>query len=282
MKTQTKKRYGDDWGVVAGAKAGGAVGKRARSHARYGGQAMGKGVARGAGSGGQVAKRAGKRVQDMTIEPLMSSDDYLTQAPPSARSGVKGIPEDVAFSGVLTKYDRGGAVDIYNGDYPKTVGGKVMQDFDSAYDRVYWIACKNTADEMLRRKGFAETGSAETINTMTRDKPTDDAAAGKNRLDGLLEQSMPVLVGLDYYIGEMNANATDHYVIIVGRGQDQKGVFYQYFDPGRTTSAGHDLTKNRIYAGVGKKGEANDQMISGINGKKDYSLSEVRDMEEIE
>lgn len=278
MKARTQERYGsaldDDL-----SRAGASVGKKSRSQARYGGmEANGAPVAR---HGGRPVRRAGDAIKPTSIGPLMTPDDYLTQAPPSQRNGVNGIPESVAFSGTSTKYARGGSVDIYDGNYPKTVGGKQMDDFDSAYDRVYWIACKNTADEMLRRKGFAETGVAETINTMTRDQPTDDAPAGKNRLDNLLEQQTPVLVGLDYYIGEMNPNATDHYVIMVGRGQDDKGVFYQYFDPGRTSAAGYDLTTNRIYAGVGKKGEQDDDMISGVNGKKDYSLSEVRDMKEL-
>lgn len=228
----------------------------------------------------QAAVKVGE--DGWTIGPLLSKDQFFSQAHPTLLNGVNGIPRNVAFSGALEKYDRGGGEDIYNDAKVKAKWKKLSKT--GREKKVYWRACYNTAAYMCKLGGSSASGSAGSLQTLIEEgnsrKPGKDFEKGVSRLDRQLEAGQPVLAGVDKGVKGLNANATDHYIVIVGRGQDESGKYYTYFDPGRTRAAGYDLTQNRLYVGKDKHGNAKERTVAGDNGYKKYTLSEVRKMTE--
>jgi hypothetical protein len=68
-------------------------------------------------------------------------------------------------------------------------------------------------------------------------------------LDGLLEDRTPVIVGIDWRDGTGNFDngITDHWAVIVGRGNDEKGTYYTYFEVAQDKKNGVDLDNNKFY-----------------------------------
>ena len=74
-----------------------------------------------------------------------------------------------------------------------------------------------------------------------------------------LKSGKLVFVGVDERSGtNINEGTTDHFVIIVGRGQDQKGIFLVFFDNGITSAEKGTSSANRIYYN-----EKNNTLIGG-------------------
>ena len=92
-----------------------------------------------------------------------------------------------------------------------------------------------------------------------------------------LKSGKPVLVGVDERSGtNINEGTTDHFVVIVGTGQDQKGNFLVFFDNGSTTAEKGASSANRIYYN-----EKNNTLIGGSSvypgeGSNFYKLSQIR------
>jgi hypothetical protein len=80
----------------------------------------------------------------------------------------------------------------------------------------------------------------------------DPAAAqkGRNYIDSELAVGRPVVVGVSHSGGHHNVDdLTDHFVCVTSRGQDERGVYYTFNDPGTThQNLGSDTnTNNRFY-----------------------------------
>lgn len=229
-----------------------------------------------------------------TVGPLLSPSDYYSQLHPTKVNGVRSVPREVAFSGLLTKYDKGGEQDIYNDS--KVKKSWAAMSITQREQKVYGLACYNTCAYILKNAGFAETGKKDKLDTLTQQytkgSPTSTTIAdtfdqAKNRLDTFLEAGTPVFVGLDGY-ADTNTNsgsATEHFVIIVGRGQDERGRYYTFFDVGRGHAAGYNLKANRLYEGQDFAGNPAGKSIGGAVGgggyQKHYRLAEVRNMKSI-
>lgn len=229
---------------------------------------------------------------DWDIGPLLKPEQYFSQAHPSLLQGkgVKEIPRGVAFDGKLKKYDHGGTQDIYD-DVKAPKGGKWGTTTHSRELQVYWRACKNAANYMVKAVGYENPSSDGSINLLQQDS-TSYALSRSSTYDAALEllnrqlsQCIPVIVGVSYDDGEAgwSKSGQDHFVVIVGRGSQDGKHFYTYFDPGRTGPDGHNLQTNRLYLNQAPDGSAHDYYISGKRGdqKRDYVLCEVRTMQPI-
>jgi peptidoglycan hydrolase-like protein with peptidoglycan-binding domain/GH24 family phage-related lysozyme (muramidase) len=227
------------------------------------------------------------QLEGWTVPPILGSDEFYSQLHPEAGPD-NPIPRSVAFSKRLVHYERGGSKDIY--DNSKCKDEWKSLSIVEREKKVYLLACKNTCDFIVGNAGYNVGSSEDSIYFLTEKKEGNTKTlevantfeGAKNRLDTYLEQGIPVVVGMDYKMNGKNASATDHFVIVIGRGEDDKGVFYAYMDVGRTFAKdGTDYKKNRIYVGVGKSGAAEENWISGAkpnNPSVYYSLSEVRTM----
>jgi uncharacterized LabA/DUF88 family protein len=73
-------------------------------------------------------------------------------------------------------------------------------------------------------------------------------------LDNAISSGIPIIVGVDYKKNDPAINfdkITDHWVIINGKGSDNKGVFYTYFEVAQPNdeenNAGTSTDRNRFY-----------------------------------
>ena len=107
-------------------------------------------------------------------------------------------------------------------------------------------------------------------------KDTNEKKAAIDYIDKQLENGFPVVIGVDreVYKTYNTDNTTDHFVVIIGRKTDKKGLYYRFYEVG--TYPENKETKginpnNKLYLQdddrlVGKKPMSN----------KNYTLTQVR------
>ncbi|MFP2928569.1 LysM peptidoglycan-binding domain-containing protein [Pyxidicoccus sp. 3LG] len=119
-------------------------------------------------------------------------------------------------------------------------------------------ACFKAAVAMAKAAGATTTGPDQRIQVATGENSkgglTVDpkkAAQGRKYIDSQLDAGKPVVVGVSHKDSDYNADKlTDHFVVITGRGVDEKGrTYYTFHDPGtRHQSKGADTNpNNRFY-----------------------------------
>lgn len=92
----------------------------------------------------------------------------------------------------------------------------------------------------------------------------------------------PVLIGVDNRPGAPLANAdnsTDHYVVIVGMGTDDKGKYLQFVDSATNNRSNGASWSNRLYfdAATGKiTGKTAIEGYRTQQGMRDYTITQVR------
>ncbi|MEM1000877.1 MAG: hypothetical protein AAGN35_27735 [Bacteroidota bacterium] len=104
------------------------------------------------------------------------------------------------------------------------------------------------------------------------------AEAGKSRLDQLLTEGKPVIVGVNRsnknarwtnYKPDGSLSPTDHFVVIVARQTMEDGtVAYRYFDPGRSHVDNGASADNLLFQ--------QNEYIAAEGHKSRYTVSEVR------
>lgn len=196
------------------------------------------------------------------IPPLLSSDQYITQAPPSKADGAPTLSNAQLFSHALAHYGPGQKRDIRKpAKWPLHYKWKSKGPWDSyeqALEQTHWIACHNTCIAMAENAGLSGVSkNADWNKKLNQSQLKGKTAAGQ--IDPQLQTGAVVVVRVNNY----------HSILIVGKGEDSRGRFYAFFDPGRTGSKGYNLDKNRLYI-------SNGQLKGGDPKYKTYSVTEVR------
>ncbi len=132
------------------------------------------------------------------------------------------------------------------------------------YNRTFKVSCLKMCEKILRKHGLKSFGSHENIQYLMRESGKrsktqllhygNNVAANYKKaiacIDRHLEKNRPIIVGVNHTLNyKQNEGTTDHYVVIVGRGYDEKlkKVFYTYYDPATTNEeAGVNVNKNRL------------------------------------
>jgi len=92
----------------------------------------------------------------------------------------------------------------------------------------------------------------ETIQVFKEFEDVDPTAID-NSLDYLysaLKRNIPVLVGISYKTGSSNPDTdstTDHFVVIVGMGTDEKGNYFSFYDNGSAELEKATHSENKLY-----------------------------------
>lgn len=80
------------------------------------------------------------------------------------------------------------------------------------------------------------------------DNPSDNYKKAIECIDNHLNNGRPIIVGVNHTMGKtINEGATDHFVVIYGKGSDNGNQFYTYYEVGKSSiSASYDNENNRF------------------------------------
>ncbi|EEI89814.1 hypothetical protein HMPREF0765_4719 [Sphingobacterium spiritivorum ATCC 33300] len=127
--------------------------------------------------------------------------------------------------------------------------------------------CYTLAKKQIELMGYTTSdyyahdayGEKQTINIFK--KPNDDfytegevnfteLQRGINYLHHALKRNIPIVVGVDYGATNTANNdnkTTDHFIVIVGMGNDSNGNFFQYYDSGSNLISQGTHNTNKLY-----------------------------------
>jgi hypothetical protein len=103
------------------------------------------------------------------------------------------------------------------------------------------------AKEQIAEAGYKDAGSENSIQIYTEagGASVSDAQSAVKYINSALTKGIPIIVGVDAFKGRIKENndaSTDHFIVIVGSGTDNKGNFYRFYD--NSTSNVRDGTSN--------------------------------------
>ncbi|MCO6173436.1 hypothetical protein NHF50_00100 [Flavobacterium sp. NRK F10] len=144
------------------------------------------------------------------------------------------------------------------------------------------VACCRASQKTLKDFGLDNSGlksdriitAKENLNHTKLDV-TNNAKDGVDYINQQLESGNPVMVGVDHTLGkgQSDGTASDHYVVITGRGYDtsKKQTYFTFYEVGTSHEEKGKSDKNRLYV-------QKDNSIKGTNyaGKRKFTVVEVR------
>ncbi len=149
-------------------------------------------------------------------------------------------------------------------------------------------ACLKLAKSMIEQMGYTISnyyaedsyGEKQTINLYDGKVNNGEVMRGINYLHHALTKGIPVVVGVDYASGSPNPdtdNTTDHFIVIVGMGNDLDGNYFQYYDPSTSVTTTGTSTQNRLYFNSTTNKIQGEGVMVFRNGQKaTYTISMVR------
>ena len=149
------------------------------------------------------------------------------------------------------------------------------------------VNCLVLAREQLGKVGYTCSGylpGGQTFSIFTTQNGVNLVETKKaiSYIISSLSRKIPVLIGVDNRHGAPSANldnSTDHYVVIVGMGTDEKGKYFQFMDSAtenRSTGASYN---NRLYYDSVTGKITGKTAIVGYRsqpGMRDYTVTQVR------
>ena len=136
------------------------------------------------------------------------------------------------------------------------------------------------------QKYIYQTYLAKPVLTMPAGVQSDGFTKGVEYLKTALGQGMPVMVGVDDQSGSTNPDkTTDHFITIVGMGNDSGGDFFYFYDNATGTTSIGTSAQNKLYV------DYTNQKITGVadsrngyfvdTGYKKYTVTQIRETEKI-
>ncbi|MBZ4415675.1 LysM peptidoglycan-binding domain-containing protein [Myxococcus sp. RHSTA-1-4] len=148
-------------------------------------------------------------------------------------------------------------------------------------------ACFKAAVAMAKSAGATVTGPDSRIQVAKSENgkgqvtvDSKKAAEGRKYIDSQLDAGKPVVVGVSHKDSNYNADGlTDHFVVITGRGVDEKGrTYYTFHDPGTTqkTKGADTNPNNRFYVDDSGKMYRPGKEASGYVTDRRFEVAMVR------
>ena len=118
-----------------------------------------------------------------------------------------------------------------------------------------------------KNKSYQRDKTIKITDTSNQDEymqiDTQAFQKGLAYLDSELEKGYPIVVGVDHSYayggqGYNNDLTTDHFVVIVGRGYDEQGLFYRYYEVGTNHEYKGISDDNKLYI-------KNNQYLAGVS-----------------
>ena len=151
-----------------------------------------------------------------------------------------------------------------------------------------YVNCLILAKEQLDKVGYTCSGYSpgdQTFSIYTEQNGVNLPRTKQaiSYIISALSQKIPVLIGVDNRIGtpsSINADgSTDHFVVIVGMGTDEKGRYFQFVDNATNNRSTGASYSNRLYYNsitgkiTGRTAVADYRNIAGMH---DYIVTQVR------
>ena len=100
-----------------------------------------------------------------------------------------------------------------------------------------------------------------------------------------LEDGVPVLAGVDNATGDPGNHdkTTDHYIVIVGKGNDKKGNYYNFYDNATDNVDNGTSPQNKLYydSETGKiTGQSQNRYAR--TRERDYTITHIRETKRLE
>jgi hypothetical protein len=113
--------------------------------------------------------------------------------------------------------------------------------------------CLTLAKNQIAKLGLSDLGYSSSFKVFDAQGGPYPAVAkqGVNYIISKLQQQKPVIVGVNNHpgtVGSLNADGkTDHFVTIVGAGQDSKGKYFRFYDNASNLSSQGANSANKLY-----------------------------------
>jgi RHS repeat-associated protein len=126
------------------------------------------------------------------------------------------------------------------------------------------------------------TGKSTTYQVYTEQKGVNKSETVKaiEYLNKALEAGMPVLAGVDNATGDPGNHdkTTDHYIVIVGKGNDEKGNYYSFYDNATANIVTGTNSENKLYydSETGKI-TGRSQTNYAQEGERNYTITHIRE-----
>jgi hypothetical protein len=171
-----------------------------------------------------------------------------------------------------SKFSKGGTVKFYDHADVITYGIREKDKIPAA--KPNWLCCFDTAQKMVGYSGATPHGESEKLQTFVEKSHkggefTPQASIGFHYIDGQIRNGKAVFIGVDRLESDdndYNEGVTDHFIAIVGKGKDNAGWYFRYFDPGTTYFAGGTSENNKLHIGPD---------YQSVGGDK-YNVSQIR------
>lgn len=147
--------------------------------------------------------------------------------------------------------------------------------------------CLDHCKMILNKYGLTSYGSSTTAIQLLKEYKNKLVYVSKNPLqsykaaieciDKHLEAGRPIIVGVNYQIGNTyNEGTTDHFVVIYGREHVGNEIHYMYYEVGKTSvSEGYNDDENRLKCIFGKNPKFYDEK-SELKGGARFDVTQVR------
>ena len=139
--------------------------------------------------------------------------------------------------------------------------------------------CNEYTRKQLEIVGCVATGSDSKNNMYPYQEGSginmEQTAKAISYIQGQLEQGIPVMIGVDEGVPQnINEGTTDHFLVIVGQGNDENGNYFIVYDNARHETEEGTSEMNRIY--LKEDGRLYGEMPRPSNRYVPYTISQVR------
>ncbi len=110
--------------------------------------------------------------------------------------------------------------------------------------------CFNLAQQQMGKVNTVATNVIHQLYTENKGANKQQVSKAIEYIQNTLEQGLPVLAGVDNRTGHPGNNdkTTDHFIVIVGMGNDKKGNYFQFYDNAAIKAKdGGTSSNNRLY-----------------------------------
>ena len=149
--------------------------------------------------------------------------------------------------------------------------------------------CLDLCKTILKKYGLNSFGSSSNVYQLMHevggtikyygDNPKDNYKKAIECIDNHLNNGRPIIVGVNHTLGKtLNEGATDHFVVIYGKGYDSTFDcnYYAYYEVGKSGIEGcYDDKKNRFLYIDGDNPMFYDEVSNRNDGKR-FDVTQVR------